>query len=121
FESLINDDVAVLVPVEQLDSVGTLVPEDEDVPGQGVMVQLLPHLRGKPVEATAQIDRGGRQPNAHRRGEVQHDPSPSSTASSRRKVAASKPGATRTVRPSTSTTSSALAWARVASATTCTA
>jgi hypothetical protein len=37
-----------------------------------------------------------------------------------RRVAASNPGATRTVRPSTSTTSRALAWAGTASATTCT-
>ena len=41
-------------------------------------------------------------------------------ASSRRRVASSNPGATRTIRPSTSTTSRALAWAGVASATTCT-
>jgi hypothetical protein len=48
FESLIYDDVAVLVPVQQLDSVAALVPEDEDVPGQRVMVQMLPHLRTGP-------------------------------------------------------------------------
>jgi hypothetical protein len=31
--ALVNDDVAVLVPVEQLDSVAALVAKDVDVPG----------------------------------------------------------------------------------------
>jgi hypothetical protein len=43
----------VLVPVEQLDPVAALVLKDENVPGQRVVVQLLPHLGGQPVEATA--------------------------------------------------------------------
>src|SRR5262249_37140044 len=50
FQSLVDDDVAVLVPVEQFDAVAPLVAKNEDVPGQRVVVQVLPHLGGQPVE-----------------------------------------------------------------------
>src|SRR5436305_11154792 len=37
FQSLVDDDEAVLVPVQQLDAVAALVAEDEDVAGQRVV------------------------------------------------------------------------------------
>src|SRR5436309_5292835 len=58
-QSLVDDDEAVLIPVEpveQLDAVATLVAEDEDVPGERVVVQVLPHLLSQAVEALAEID-----------------------------------------------------------------
>jgi hypothetical protein len=53
FQSLVTDDEPVLVPIEKLDPVAALVPKDEDVPGQRVVVQVLPHLLRQPVEAAA--------------------------------------------------------------------
>src|SRR5262249_32606195 len=99
------DDEPVLVPVQQLDSVGPLVPENEDVPGQGVVVQVLTHLSGKPIEAAAQIDGLAAEPNADGGREAQHGGASSSTPSSCRNVPGSKPGVTRTQRPPARTTS----------------
>jgi hypothetical protein len=48
---LINDHVSIGVPVEQLDSVATAIPKDEDVPRQGVIAQVLPDQLGQSVEA----------------------------------------------------------------------
>src|SRR5262249_57086350 len=98
---LINNYVSVTVPIEQLDSVAAAIAKDKDVPRQGVIAQVLPDQLGQSVESFAEVGRCQGQPDAHGRGEAQHG-RPSSTASSRRKVAASNPGATRTVRPSVS-------------------
>ena len=53
FQSLVNDDEPILVPVERLDPVAALVAKDEDVSRQRVIVQVLAYLLGQPVEAAA--------------------------------------------------------------------
>src|SRR5262249_11247977 len=106
-------------PIEQLDAVAAAIAKHEDVTRQRVIAQVLPDQLGQSVEALTQVRRCQGQPNAHGRGEAQHD-RPSSTASNCRKGTASNPAATRTIRPSVRPTCRALAWASTGSATTCT-
>src|ERR1700676_2554108 len=112
------DDEAVLVPVQQLDAVAALIAKHEDVPGEGIVVEVLPHLLGQAVEAAAEIDGLGAEPDADSRREAQHGGRPSSRSRRCRSVAASKPGATRSVGPPASTSSMAAGVAETSSATT---
>src|SRR5262249_36141561 len=106
-ESLVEDDEAVLVPVQQLDPVGPFIREDEQLPRQGVELKLLPHHLGERVERFAEVRRGGRHPNPDGAGQAEHHGRCSSTtASSRRSVAASKAGPIRSTRPSARSSSS---------------
>src|SRR5262245_12169051 len=102
---------------ERVDESAVTTHKDKDVPGQGVIAQVLPYQLGQGVKAIAEVGRCQGQPDAHGRGEAQHSCS-SSTASNGRRVAASNPGATLTARPLAMITSRALAQSGTASATT---
>src|ERR1700675_883336 len=97
-QAFVDDHEAVLVPVEQLDAITPLVAEDEYVPRERILLEMLANQFRQRVETFAQVGWVGRQPNAHGCRKAQHDGCSSSTASNCRKVAASKPGATRSVR-----------------------
>src|SRR5438034_8460302 len=117
-EALVDDDEAVLVPVQQLDAVAALVAKHEDVSGQGIGLQVLADLLGQAVKAAPQIDRLAAEPDADGGRKAQHGGTSSSTASSCRNVAGSKPGGTRTRRPPVRTTSTLPARAGSSSGTT---
>jgi hypothetical protein len=50
---LINNHVSVGIPVEQLDSVAAAIAKNKEMPGQGVIAQVLPDQLGQRVEALA--------------------------------------------------------------------
>src|SRR5207302_3865904 len=110
FQTLVDNHVAVLIPVEELDPVAAAVAKYEDVSREGIGLEVLPHQLGQRVKALAQIGRLNGQPDTHGRRKAQHDVSSSSTASSCRSVAASKPLGTRSRRPLARSTSRLPSW-----------
>src|SRR5438132_1007019 len=110
FQTLVDNHIAVLIPVQQLDPVAAAVAKDEDVSGERLGLQVLPHELRQRVKAFAQIGRLNAQPNTHGRRKTQHGVCSSSTASSCRSVTASKPLATRNRRPLARITSRAPSW-----------
>jgi len=97
------DGEPVAVPVEDLDAITSFVDEDEEVAGEGIEVEA-GGQREEAVEALAHVGRGGGEVDADSGAHPEHEVS-SRTARSRRKVSASKPGATAMRRPSARTSS----------------
>jgi hypothetical protein len=50
FETLVNEDVPVLVPVQELDAIAATVLEDEQLSRERIELKLLPHHLGERVE-----------------------------------------------------------------------
>src|SRR4051795_3048143 len=69
--------------------------EDEDLPGERVGPQYLLHECRQPVHALAEVDRPGREQDAHPRRDRDHA-RPRTTSSTRRNAAASTSAPTRT-------------------------
>src|SRR5919202_317760 len=69
--------------------------EDEDLPGERVGPQHLLNERRQPVHALAEVDRPGREQDAHSRRDRDHA-RPRTTSSTRRSAAASTSAPTRT-------------------------
>src|SRR4051794_14138078 len=57
FESLVPERVPVLLPQQELDPVGGLVSEDEDVPRERIASEPFPDHGGQTVERFSKIDR----------------------------------------------------------------
>src|SRR5208283_4476905 len=93
------------VPVQKLDPIGSLRPEDIDDTGVGIGRQLLLHRARQPVHATAEVHRPGRHQHFHARRRTRagdHRPAFRAwiTAAT---VLVSAPRPMRTVTPSIST------------------
>src|SRR5262245_57889562 len=118
---LVPDRVSVLFPDQELDPVGGLVTKNEDVSRERIAPQPIPHQGGQAVERLSKIGRLGREPDADRRRQAQHDRPPSSSSSTTRtRVWGSNPTPTRTHRPLARTISTLPAGGSSLSATTCT-
>src|SRR5262245_36994736 len=103
---LVPDRVSVFLPEEELDPVGGLVAEDEDVARERIAAESVSHEGRQAVERLAEIRRSGREPDADGRRQAQHDGPPcSSSSTTRTRVRGSNPAPTRTDRPLARTTS----------------
>jgi hypothetical protein len=77
FESLVPNDQAVTVKIEDLDSISASVEEEEEMAGQKVLPEALLVQPRKPVEAFSHVGRSGTEEHAHRRGELrEHQSAP---------------------------------------------
>src|SRR5262249_38780159 len=120
-KSLVPDRISIFLPEQQLDPVGGLVAEDEDVARERIAAEPVPHEGGESVERFAEIRRSGRKPDADGRWQAQHDRPPcSSSSTTRTRVPGSNPAPTRTERPLARTTSMPTGDGSVDSARTCT-
>src|SRR4051795_3435175 len=80
---------------QDLHPVATPGTEDEDLPGERVGPQYLLHQGRQPVHALAEVDRPGREQDAHPRRDRDHA-RPRTASSTRRSAAASTSAPTRT-------------------------
>src|SRR4051794_1765918 len=121
-QSLVPDRVSVFLPDKELDAVGGLVSEDENVSRERVAPESFPDHGRQTVERFSKIDRLGREPDADGRGQAQHEAPPASRRStSVTSVWGSKPGPTRRQRPLARTISiSRVTGGLASSVTTCT-
>src|SRR5271156_3373971 len=67
-QALVDNDITVLVPIEQLDAVAATIAKDKQLAGQRIALQLPANQLGQGIEAFAKIGGAGSQPNAHRGG-----------------------------------------------------
>src|SRR5207245_3424684 len=112
-EPLEVDDVAVLVPEQDLEHVAALPDEDEEMSLVRIPLEDLLDDRAQPVDAVAHVDQAGRKVDAHTWWKSQHQP-PSSTAMARANASSSKPRPTLMMCPLRKYT--ATGWPRFAGA-----
>ena len=97
-QPLVDNQVPRPIPHQQLDSVASAVQKDKEMPTERLFANEAPCGGRQPVKPPTQIDGLRRHEDAHGRGQRQHVTLSSSTARTRRKSSAAKPGATRTTR-----------------------
>src|SRR5690606_16518071 len=103
-QPLVQEHVSRTIPDQHLHPVPPPVQEHEDVTAHRIGADQAPRRSRQPVEAPAKIHRLRRDVDPHRGRQRQH--APSSTASTRSRSSAAKPGNTRTLHPPSSTISS---------------
>src|SRR3954452_12546763 len=97
-QALLHQQKAAAVIHQNLDRMCRAAPEDEEMAAEGVFAQHRLDLRGKAINAAAQVRATRRQVNTDTVRQPDHERL-STTVSSRSKVAASKPRPTRTTHP----------------------
>jgi hypothetical protein len=84
FESFGPDSQAVLIPVEEFEPIAATVAEDEQIPGEWVLFEVIADDSGKTIEALTHV--GGRDADEHTPGQrqTQHGWLSSATTTARR-------------------------------------
>src|SRR4051794_5026720 len=72
-EPLVPDGVTVLLPDQELDAIGGLVAEDEDVPREGIALESFADHGGQGIEGLAEVGRMCREIDADSRRQAQHE------------------------------------------------
>jgi hypothetical protein len=70
FQPVVNDDLAIFVPIKQLESIAAPVAKHEEVARMWIATQTGAYHLGQRIEALAEINRLGAEPNAHRGRQV---------------------------------------------------
>src|SRR5277367_1460324 len=109
---------SVAAPVENLESVGVLVSEDEEMTREGISFEAVADQGVQTVESQTHVDGSRTIPELDRRGEAQHGAPPRDWSRERTK-ARSQPGGRRTTVPVGRTSSMGVAAGRMLMGTKC--
>ena len=70
-QALVEQDVTVAIPVENLKSIAAPAAKDEEMPAERVLSGHLPGEQGEPIEAATHVRRLQAEPDAQRTGGVE--------------------------------------------------